>query len=163
VRVPAPTSVTIPAIGAHSSLIPLGLTPEGALEVPPVDQPMQAGWYAGLDSAIDGDEIRPGENGPAVILGHVDGVINGQKGQSGVFHDLGKLRPGDDVLVDRADGQRLRFVVQRVESHDKDTFPTREVYGDTDGPELRLITCGGDFDRAAGHYVENTIVWAVIA
>lgn len=154
-QVPAPTAVTIPAIDAHSTLIPLGLTPEGALEVPPVDAPWQAGWFS------PGPE--PGQTGPAVVVGHVDGVVDGQKGQPGIFHDLHRLAAGDEVLVDRADGSQLRFVVERVESHDKDTFPTQAVYGDTDGPELRLITCGGTFDREAGHYQANIIVWAVLA
>jgi sortase (surface protein transpeptidase) len=153
--VPAPTGVTVPAIGAHSTLIPLGLTPEGALEVPPVTSPMQAGWYA--------PGAEPGQVGPAVIAGHVDGVIDGVKGQPGIFHDLRRLTPGAEILVDRADGSTLRFVVDRVGTYDKAAFPTDRVYGNTAGPELRLITCGGAFDRTARSYVDNIVVYAVLA
>ena len=160
---PVPTAIAIPAIGAHSTLVPLGLTPELALEVPPVDAPMQAGWYAGADPAKPGDEVVPGAVGPAVIAAHVDGEINGRKGQPGLFKRLGELKPGDEVLVDRADGSQLKFVVSRTEQHDKGKFPSAEVYGATGRPELRLITCSGPFDREAHSYEDNRIVWAVLA
>jgi sortase (surface protein transpeptidase) len=154
-RVPAPAAITIPSIGAHSTLIPLGLTPERALDAPPVTEPMQAGWYS------PGPE--PGQVGPAVIAGHVDGQVDGMSGQPGIFYRLRELAAGAEVLVDQADGSHLRFVVDRVEHHDKDAFPTGAVYGDVDRPELRLITCGGSFDREARSYRENIIVWAVLA
>ena len=160
---PDPTAITIPAIDAHSTLIPLGLTAEGALDVPPVDNPMQAGWYAGADPYFDGDEYQPGEVGPAVIAGHVDGVIAGRKGQPGIFHRLRELKQGDEVLVDREDGSRLRFLVERVERHSKNDFPTEQVYGPTTRPELRLITCGGEWDPKARHYRDNWVVWAALA
>jgi sortase (surface protein transpeptidase) len=159
---PAPTAITIPAIGARSALVPLGLTPELALEVPPVDQPMQAGWYAGADPAKPGDEVVPGEVGPAVIAAHVDGVVNGKRGQPGLFYRLRELTPGAEILIDREDGSQLRFVVSRTEQHDKDAFPSAAVYGATTRPELRLITCGGGFNREAHSYEDNRIVWAVL-
>jgi hypothetical protein len=162
-EVPDPWSVTIPRIGAHSTLVPLGLTEANELEVPPVDQPLQAGWYAGADPVFDGDEYKPGEVGPAIIAGHVDGVIDGVKGQPGVFARLSELAPGDEVLVDRADTSRLRFVVTAIQKHAKDKFPSAQVYGETEKPELRLITCGGAFDRAAGHYADNWVVFAELA
>lgn len=158
-----PTAITIPMIGARSTLVPLGLTPEGALEVPPVEQPLQAGWYAGRDKTKPGDEVEPGEVGPAVIAGHVDGVIDGKRGQPGIFHRLRELTPGAEILIDREDGKQLRFLVERVEQHDKDAFPSAEVYGGTDRPELRVITCGGAFNREAHSYEDNIVVWAVLA
>ena len=164
-----PASIVIPKIGATSTLTPLGLTddcPDGVtppcLAAPPLDQPLQAGWYAGQDPAFDGDEIQPGEVGPAVIAGHVDGYgPDGRKGYPGIFAELGKLAPGDEILVDRKDGSRLRFVVTAVQSYAKARFPTEQVYGPTDVPALRLITCGGGF--ANGHYLNNEIVWADLA
>jgi hypothetical protein len=143
--------------------VPLGLTPERALEVPPVEQPMQAGWYAGADPAKPGDEVEPGEPGPAVIAAHVDGVVDGRKGQPGLFYKLREVAPGSEVLIDRADGSQLKFVVERVEHHDKDSFPSHEVYGATPGPELRLITCGGSFDHEARSYRENIVAFARLA
>ena len=158
-----PTAITIPAIGAHSTLVPLGLTPELALEVPPVDQPMQGGWYAGADPEKPGDEVVPGEVGPAVIAAHVDGVVDGRKGQPGLFQRLRELTPGAEILIDRADGSQLRFVVERAERFNKDAFPSAEVYGATDRPELRLITCGGQFNREWHSYEDNVVAFAVLA
>ena len=145
-----PTEVHIPRIDARSSLIPLGLNTDGTSEVPPVERPMQAGWYVNAPT--------PGELGPAVILGHVDG-----NRMAGIFHRLHELVAGDRVTVSRADGSVLAFVVLRVEQIPKDRFPTEAVYGDTDRPQLRLITCGGDFDRSARSYRDNIIVYAALA
>jgi sortase family protein len=155
-----PATIRIPKIGVMSTLIPLGLTEAGELATPPVDKPGLAGWYAGRDPEFDGDEVMPGQGGPAVVAGHVDGVVNGRKGQPGVFKRLPELAPGDEVQIERDDGVTLRFSVYGVERHAKDAFPTDRVYAATDDPELRLITCGGAFDRTVGHYVDNWIVWA---
>ncbi|MFD4198535.1 MULTISPECIES: class F sortase [Amycolatopsis] len=147
--VAAPVAVEIPAIGARSTLIPLGLNEDGTVQTPPVTSPGQAGWYS--------QGPAPGERGPAVILGHVDG-----NRQPGIFARLRELSPGDRVEVSRVDGSRAGFVVIRVERVPKAEFPTAAVYGDTAGPELRLITCGGVFDRAARSYRDNVIVYAVL-
>lgn len=148
--VAAPVEVSIPAIEATSSLVELGLADDQTVQVPPVEQPMQAGWFTGAP--------KPGEPGPAIVLGHVNGG-----GQAGIFHRLHELAAGDEVLVRRADDTTARFVVSRVDRVPKDDFPTEEVYGNTPGPELRLITCGGAFDRAAHSYVDNVIVYATVA
>lgn len=160
-----PTAITIPAIGAHSTLVPLGLTATGELDVPPVDQPMQAAWYAGAKPDVAGDEYQPGEpGGPAIVSGHVDGVIDGVKGRPGIFHRLSELKPGDEILIDRDEQPQLRFVVDRVEKHAKDAFPTEAVYGATDRPELRLVTCGGRFGTVRpGHYDDNWVIFASLA
>lgn len=168
-----PTAIGIPRLGAWSTLIPLGLTDHDCpdeppcLEPPPLDQPMQAGWYAGADPENPGDEYQPGEMGPAVIAGHVDGVVNGERGHPGIFHRLRELVPGDHIVIERNDRQTpqspLTFVVQRVGVYPKGAFPTAEVYDPTERPELRLITCGGTFDRARGHYRDNVVVWATLS
>jgi sortase (surface protein transpeptidase) len=144
------------------------------MAVPPVDQPGQASWYAGEHPDVDGDEWQPGENGPAVIAGHVDGIVNGQKGSPGVFFRLHELTPGAEIIVDRDGADPLTFVVDRVEQHHKDALdPASKQYdpalvdaiylGPTERPELRIVTCGGTFDRASGHYLDNVIVWAHLA
>jgi hypothetical protein len=166
-----PTAVGIAKIGAWSTLIPLGLTTADCtsappcLEPPPIDQPMQAGWYAGAEPTEDGDEYQPGEVGPAVIAGHVDGTVNGEKGHPGIFAKLGELVPGDEITVERnhpdTPQRPLVFVVTEVATYPKAQFPTERVYGATDHPTLRLITCGGDFGQArAGHYDDNVVVFA---
>jgi sortase (surface protein transpeptidase) len=143
----APTRVTVPSISAESTLVPTGLQPDGSLEVPPVSEPMQASWFNGSPT--------PGEVGPSVILGHVNG-----NGQPGIFAELSKVVAGSEVLVDRADGRRAVFQVSRIVTIPKDSFPTDQVYNDTPNPQLRLITCGGDYDRANRSYLSNVIVYA---
>ena len=108
-----------------------------------------AGWYAGGPA--------PGAAGPAVLAGHVD-----WNHRVGAFAAIDRLRAGDLVDVDRADGSRARFEVQSVRRVAKDRFPTGEVYGNLPGAGLRLITCGGAFDRDTRSYVDNVIVWGAL-
>lgn len=143
----APTRVTVPSISAESSLVPTGLQENGSLEVPPVSEPMQASWFD--------QSPTPGEVGPSIVLGHVNGG-----GQPGIFVNLKDVVAGAQVFIDRADGQRAVFEVSRVDTIPKDSFPTDAVYNDTANPQLRLITCGGDYDRSARSYLSNVIVYA---
>ena len=142
-----PVSIDIPKIGAHSSLVPLGLNPDNTIQVPPVDTPLQAGWYTYAPT--------PGEVGPAVVLGHVDG--NHQKG---IFFRLKELAACDRVSIARKDGTTAQFEVTKVHQVPKKDFESEGVYNDTADPELRLITCGGVFDRNARNYVDNIVVYA---
>ncbi|WHT19159.1 class F sortase [Crossiella sp. CA-258035] len=145
-----PTDVRIPKIGAQSSLISTAINPDGSLEVPKADKPMQAAWYR--MSPV------PGDKGPAIILGHVDG-----NKQPGIFFKLHELAVGDEVFVKRSDGKEVKFVVTAREQKPKNEFPTEAVYGDSPDPILRLITCGGAFDKAAHSYQDNVIVSAKLA
>lgn len=140
-----PVEVSIPAIGVSSSLVDLGIARDGTLEVP-VDYD-QAGWLA--------EGPAPGERGPAVIAGHVD-----SKAGPAVFAELDRLEVGDTIDVTRADGSTLTFTVDGSQQVAKDAFPTADVYGPVPGAVLRLITCGGNFDRGTGHYVDNIVVYA---
>lgn len=146
---PLPAFVSIPAIDVQSELITVGLDGDGSLEVPPPGPDYdKAAWFKGSP--------RPGDVGPATIEGHVDSAKNGPS----VFYNLGKLVAGDRINVTRRDGAVETFMVYQVRAFPKADFPTLEVYGNTAGPELRLITCGGLFDSAAGSYVDNTVVFA---
>ena len=129
----------------QTSLIRLGLTADGTLQVP--QSTAVAGWYTGSP--------RPGAVGSAVIAGHIDSRTG-----PGVFFRLSSLRPGDRVYVRRADGTLAVFQVTAVRQFPKDSFPTSAVYGPTPDPEVRLITCGGTFDPQLGSYLSNTIVYA---
>jgi sortase (surface protein transpeptidase) len=142
-----PTSVSIPKIGAESSLLAVAVTVDGKISVPSVDTPMQAAWYR-LSPV-------PGEVGPAVVLGHVDG-----NKKPGIFSKLKDLVPGDEVDIDRSDGKKLKFSVDHLVKVPKDQFPQDAVYGNSSKPELRLITCGGVFDHAEHSYVDNIVVYA---
>lgn len=145
----APSALDIPTIGAHSSLIPTGLGADRRIVVPSVHTPEQAAWYTGAPI--------PGTPGPAIVVGHVNGG-----GRDGVFADLADVTPGDAVRITRTDHTVAIFTVTRVQTAEKNAFPTRAVYGDTPGPELRLITCGGVFDQAAHSYESNVIVYATL-
>ena len=145
-----PTEVRIPKIGADSALISVAVNKDGQIAVPPVTEPMQAAWYR-LSPV-------PGDVGPAIILGHVDG-----NHQPGIFYKLKDLNPGDEILVTRSDGHDVKFVVDHKIQVPKDKFPADAVYGNTDKPQLRLITCGGVFDHAEHSYVDNIVVYANLA
>lgn len=147
-QVATPTRIRIPAIGVDASMVPLGLRDDGTIEVP--SDFAQTGWW------VDGPE--PGEVGPAVILGHVDSRTG-----PAVFFDLGRLTSGDAIHVDRIDGSTVTYVVDRAEQHPKNAFPTETVYGSTAEPVLRLVTCGGQFDRDRRSYDDNVIVFARLA
>ena len=143
--VAAPARVTIPAIGVDSALTAIGVDGSGAL-VPPADYSV-AGWFAAGPA--------PGEVGPAVLAGHVDD----RSGQA-VFFRLEDLAAGDQVVVTDSGARAHTFAVTRVAAYPKTAFPTAEVYGATADPELRLITCGGTFDRTRRSYTDNVVVFA---
>jgi sortase (surface protein transpeptidase) len=139
-------ALTIPEIDLRTSrMVELGLNRDRSLEVP--EEWQAVGWYS-LGAA-------PGQEGPAVLVGHLDSTTG-----PAVFHRLDELRDRDTISVERADGNAVDFTVYAVERYAKGDFPTDEVYGDTGRPELRLITCGGDFDAANGHYTDNVVVFA---
>jgi Sortase domain len=143
-----PVRLAIPAIGVATPLVRLGLEADGGMEVPADFG--RAGWFTGGPA--------PGQVGPSVIAGHVDSRTG-----PAVFHRLRELRPGQAILVERADGSRLRFVVEQTRSYPKAGFPTAAVFGPVPEAALRLITCGGDFDRARGSYRDNLVVFARLA
>jgi hypothetical protein len=140
-----PTRLKVDAIDLDTSLETLRIGADGAL-TPPKDFG-KAGWYA--------DGTRPGDTGPAVIAGHVDS----RRGPA-VFYDLRKVTEGDRIEVIRG-GRSVRFTVVSTAWYPKTDFPTDEVYGPTPDRQLRLITCGGVFDRRLRSYNDNLVVYAV--
>jgi sortase (surface protein transpeptidase) len=143
-----PVRIEIPAIGVSSALVRLGLNPDGTMQVP--DDYGVAGWFTGGPA--------PGDTGPAVIAGHVD-----SRSGPAIFYRLGALQRGDAIDVIRADGTTARFITDNVARYPKQAFPTQAVFGPVPDPVLRLITCGGRFDRARKSYVDNVIVAAHLA
>jgi len=147
----APLALKIPSIGVQSTLVQLGLNPDKSIEVPPLDDPdSKAGWYKYSPT--------PGQVGPTVILGHVDSAKYGP----GVFFKLGALQPGATVEVTLTDRIVAVFTVDKVVAYPKSAFPSTAVYGTIDHPGLRLITCGGTFDPAAGSYESNIVAYATL-
>ena len=146
-RAARPIRLIIPSIGVSTRLVRLGLTSAGTLQVPA--SAAVAGWYTGSS--------RPGAIGAAVIGGHID-----SRRGPGVFYRLRLLHRGSRVYVRRADGTLAVFRVTAMHAYLKSRFPTEAVYGPTPDAQLRLITCGGTFDYATGHYLGNVIAYAVL-
>ena len=140
-----PVRLRIPALGVDAPLTHLGVAPNGTIEVP-------------ADFAVPGwfdQGPRPGQPGPAVVLGHVD-----SKAGPAVFYRLNRLPVGAVVFVDRADGSTVDFRVRGMQHVAKTAFPTDLVYAPTLEPSLRLVTCGGPFDHSRSSYLDNVIVYA---
>jgi Sortase domain len=152
-RLPSPTAppirLQIPAIHVSTKIVDEGLNADGALQVPPLTNAgvHEVGWYD-LGPA-------PGQVGSAIIVGHVDSYQ-----AAGVFYDLGLLVPGNAVEVTLANGETVHFTVTSVHEYSKAHFPATEVYGPEPYQALRLITCGGAFDQATGHYLSNIVAYA---
>ena len=143
-----PVSVAIPAIGVTSKLLYLGLNADGTVQVPSlITSASEAAWYK--------YSATPGQIGASVIEGHVDSYQG-----PAVFYRLGALRPGDTIDVTLADGMTAIFRVTGVRQYVKSNFPAKTIYGATNYAALRLITCGGVFDYATGHYLSSTVVFA---
>jgi sortase (surface protein transpeptidase) len=143
-----PVRIRIPAIGVSAAVVRLGLNRDGTLQVP-ADFGV-TGWFTGGPA--------PGETGPAVIAGHIDS----RRGPA-VFYRLHALRRGDEVAVERADGTTVQFAVEGSAQYPKRAFPTEAVFGPSPDPLLRLITCGGSFDRSRRSYRDNVVVTAHLA
>jgi hypothetical protein len=142
---PLPVALQIPAIGVRTSLIRLGITRQGTLQVP--GSTSVAGWYTGSP--------RPGEIGSSIIAGHIDSYLG-----PGIFYRLRELHPGNQIYVRQADGRLAVFRVTEVHQYPKAHFPTAAVYGPVPDAELHLITCGGTFDYATHSYLSNIVVYS---
>jgi len=146
-----PLSVDIPAIGVESRLLRLGVNADGAIQVPSLTTSAgEAAWFK--------YSATPGQIGASVIEGHVDSYQG-----PAVFFRLGALRPGDTIDVTLSDGVMAIFRVTGVREYLKTRFPADIIYGPTNYAALRLITCGGAFDPATGHYLSSTVVFASLA
>jgi LPXTG-site transpeptidase (sortase) family protein len=143
-----PVSIRIPVINVSAPVERVAKNADGTVQVPPLDNHNLTGWY--------GYGPTPGQLGSSVILGHVDSHTG-----ISVFYHLKDLRPGNKIYVTLADGAVATFVVDGVQKVAKTDFPTASVYdAHLDYPSLRLITCGGYFNQATGHYLDNIIVYA---
>jgi len=143
-----PEVISIPRIRVWAQVIPLGLNPNGTAAVPPLTKPYLASWFDRGPT--------PGQHGTAVLFGHVDA----RKVGPAVFYRIGTLRPGNLIYVTLRDRQVAAFRVYSVALYPKSAFPTSTVYRYTRWPTLRLVTCGGAFDRRTHHYLSNVVVFA---
>ncbi|MEU9337480.1 class F sortase [Streptomyces sp. NPDC048290] len=146
-----PRRLDIPGIGVHAPVVARGLDPAGAIDPPPYDQPGTVGWYAA--------GAAPGAAGTALLVGHVD-----TETRPAVFYKVSTLRPGEHLRVARADGRIAEFTVDDVQVLTRDGFDAQQAYGPRESgrAELRLITCGGTFDRTTRSYTANVVVSAYL-
>jgi Sortase domain len=156
----APTRVIVPSLGINAAVEPVGLCPSsnpawdcsgvssGGLATPLLGAENLTGWWEG--------GYAPGQDGPAVIVGHINSAAAGNL----VFANLDSIQIG--AMIETEPGN-LWFRVIGTDDPPKDAFPTQSVYGPTATPTLRLITCGGAFDSATGHYLNNFVVYAIQA
>ncbi|MFF0093256.1 class F sortase [Streptomyces canus] len=144
----APVRLRIPALGVDTPVMRLGLASDGTVQVPPITDHDQAGWYE--------HSPTPGQTGPSVMLGHVTVGAYGD----GVFHGLSRLRRGEKIVARLENGTEAEFTVTSLRTVAKADFPADDVYGNVDRPELRLITCGGPKDETG--YLDNVIVFAAL-
>ncbi|MFF9471891.1 class F sortase [Streptomyces roseolus] len=148
----APRRVEIPALGVDAPVVPRGLDATGAVDPPPYELPGTAGWY--------GPGTTPGAAGPALLVGHVDTDT-----RPAVFYGLSSTRPGDTVRITRTDDSVAVFTVEDVSVVPRDAFDPAKVYGphEPGRAELRLLTCGGTFDRTTGGYTANVVIAAYLS
>ncbi|WP_225805245.1 class F sortase [Streptomyces sp. NK15101] len=146
-----PRRVEIPSLGIGAPVVARGLDDTGAVDPPPYEMPRTVGWY--------GSGTRPGAAGAALLVGHVD-----TETRPAVFYGLSAVRPGAKVRVTRTDGSVAEFTVEDVQVFTREEFDPARAYGAREPrrAELRLITCGGTFDRAAGAYTANVVVSAYL-
>lgn len=141
-----PTGLRIPSAGVDaSSMLDLGLEADGELQVPPAGKAEEPGWWTG--------SVTPGEKGASVLVAHYD-TANGPA----LMKNVARIKVGDTIEVPRADGSTATFEVREIQQVNKKDFPTNKVYGTTDRPELRLLTCGGPIKD--GHRTDNIILYA---
>lgn len=145
----APVRISIPSLDVDAPVHPVGLDTDGAIAAPPLERADETGWYE--------DGPTPGQYGAAVIVGHVD-----DREGPAVFYGVGDLPVGSRIEVNRQDGQVAVFEVTEVRTYPKESLPPDEVYGDFGVPELRLITCGGQWVGGEAGYADSVIVFATL-
>jgi sortase (surface protein transpeptidase) len=142
-----PTLLTIPKIRVKAPVEQTGADDSGNPVTPPFNRPDEVGWFTRT--------ATPGSRGSAVIWGHLDTPTG-----TAVFLHLSTLAKGDLVQVSRDDGTVATFTVEKTAAYPKTAFPGDLVYDDPGYPALRLVTCGGSFDRKSQQYDENVVVFA---
>ncbi|MET8946493.1 class F sortase [Streptomyces sp. NPDC004542] len=144
-RSPA-TTLRVPSVDVDAPVVGVRLDSAHQLRTPPLDKPQLVGWYQ--------DGPTPGETGTAIAVGHRDSRTG-----PAVFAALAQVPRGSRIEAGRADGRTAVYTVDRVRVFDRDDFPDKEVYGPSRRPELRILTCGGLYNRRTG-YTSNVVVFA---
>lgn len=143
-----PVRLEIEKLNIASEVEWVGLAADGRMDVPKQDE--NVGWFE-LGA-------KPGETGNSVLAGHFDS----KDGGPAVFYELGKLQPGDEVIVVDENSQKRVFVVEKIANFEDATFPIEAVFGGSTKPQLNLITCAGTFDRTSNNYSNRLVVFTTL-
>jgi hypothetical protein len=143
-----PTRVIIEALDIDGPVIPVGVNADSQLDVPPDARTLV--WYRHGPS--------PGGPGSAVIAGHLN-----WRGTNGIFARLDEMPVGATITVVYDDGSQKDFIVSTVELVDKPAVAVNGIFARDGEPLLRLITCGGEFEKAVRSYRSNVVVTAIRA
>jgi sortase (surface protein transpeptidase) len=141
---PNPSLITIPSLQISAPFEDLGLNSDHTIEVPKNN--MGVGWF------IYG--AKPGQLGSFVVVGHFDSL----KGPA-IFTKLKKIKSGDKILITRDDGTVITYQADTISQFSQNNFPTKAIYGSVPYAGIRLITCSGVWDKQAGHYSQNLVVF----
>lgn len=144
-----PRLLMIPKINLKSRIFEVGLTADNAIDT--TKNIYDVGWYTG--SSI------PGQNGVAFLDGHVSGPNN-----KGIFYDLKKLKPGDEITIEMGNGDKNTFIVKKTEEQKLEEVDMAKVLQsiDTNIPGLNLMTCSGKFNKAEDTFANRYIVYSVL-
>lgn len=135
-----PVAVRVPAISLNTSVIPIGLTATGAMDVPS-GKTLLVGWWK--------DGATPGDKGSAVFDAHVFAA----------FQNLSKVQKGDDIYVVMHSGTLIHFVVEEVALYALDAVPRDTLFNRADSARLNLITCAGSFVADQNTYDHRLVVY----
>lgn len=143
-----PGTLLIPKIGVRAIIEQVTVDRNNDMAAP--RKPVDVGWYS--------PGVAPGQNGDAVIDGHLDWYGM----PKAVFYNLDQLQSGDEVDVISQSGVRLRFTVSGSTLVASTAHPAG-LFAPTGPPRLTLITCAGDWDPSTGQYGKRLLVDATFA
>lgn len=142
-----PQNFIIKSLGINTNIESVALTSTGAMDVP--KDPDKVAWY-NLGP-------RPGEQGSAVIAGHLDKAT----GAPAVFWNISQMQKGDEIEIVDEKGKSYKYIVEKTASYDYASFPLQMVFATTDKKRLNLITCAGTWDTNKKIYSKRFVVFAV--
>lgn len=142
-----PHRIQIPSLGVDAEIENVGLLENGQMDEPSGME--EVAWYE--------SGYQPGEQGSAVLAGHVDSRTG-----PAVFFNLHELEEGDEIIVSDQEGNEKVFVTQRSESYDRNDAPLQDIFGYSYRSQLNLITCTGEFNTEAGTHDERLVVYTVL-
>jgi len=143
-----PEKFIIKSLGVNTNIESVGLTETGAMDVP--KNADNVAWY--------NLGVRPGEQGSAVIAGHLDKIT----GAPAVFWNISKMQKGDEIVVIDSQKKSYKYIVEKTASYDYMTFPLQMVFATKDKKRLNLITCAGSWDTNKKIYSQRFVVFAII-